>query len=64
MRVAAAGSTWLVVGFLAVFAMGGPASAQQPPLEVEPGAFPEGTVLNNAFPNNAFPGVALTGQET
>jgi len=56
-RVAAAISTWLVVGFLAVFAMGGPASAQQPPLEVEPDAFPEFTVLTNAFP-----GVTLSNQ--
>jgi len=47
-RVAAAISTWLVVGFFAVFTMGGPASADW--LEVEPDLFPELTVLTNKFP--------------
>jgi hypothetical protein len=53
-RVAAAISTWLAVGFLAVFTMGG---ARADILEVEPDLFPEFTVLTNAFP-----GVTLTNQ--
>ena len=47
-RVAAAISTPLVVGCLAVFAMGGPATADI--LEVEPDLFPLETVLNLKFP--------------
>ncbi len=57
MRVAAAISTWLVVSFLAVFAMDGTASADI--LEVEPDLFPELTVLNLQFP-----GVILSNQTT
>jgi hypothetical protein len=45
MRVAAAISTWLIVGFLAVFAMGGAASAKT--LEVEPDLLLLETVLND-----------------
>ena len=56
MRIAAAISTWLVVGFFAVFAMGGPASADFTVI-VEPDDFSPGTVLTNAFP-----GVTLTNQ--
>ena len=55
MRVAAALSTWLVVGFLAVFAMGGLANADI--LEVDPDAHPDLTVLNTVFP-----GVTLMNQ--
>ena len=49
MRVAAAISTWLVIGFLAVFAMGGAASAEM--ITIEPDDFsPAGTLLNNPHP--------------
>ncbi len=54
-HVAAAISTWLIVGFLAVFTMGGAASAEI--LEVEPDIYPEFTDLTNAFP-----GVTLSNQ--
>ncbi len=56
-RVAAAISTWLVVGFLGVFAVGGAASADI--LEVEPDLFPLETVLNLKFP-----GVILSNETT
>lgn len=56
MRVAAAISTWLVVGFIAVFTMGG---ARADILEVEPDLFPDQTVLNAAYP-----GVTLRNETT
>ena len=48
MRVVAAISTWLAVGFFGVFALGGSAGAEI--LKVEPDLYPEFTVLTIAYP--------------
>jgi hypothetical protein len=57
MRVAA--TTAICLAVFAVSVMGGAASAQQPPLEVEPDFYPEGTVLNT----DAYPGVTLSNKD-
>ena len=48
MRVAAAIRTWLVVGFLAFFAMGGAASAEM--ITIDPDDFALGADLTNPHP--------------
>ena len=55
MRAAATIPTWLIVGLIAVFAIVRVAKAEM--IIVEPDDFPEGTVLNNAYP-----GVTLSNQ--